>query len=93
MTSISLLVINYHSAFLAADAIRTARAASSGPLQTVVVDNSDDPMEVEALRGIAFLVRDRNWNTPSPRLSHLKVHQTEEGFRASFEARHKDGLQ
>ncbi|HXA15502.1 MAG TPA: glycosyltransferase [Thermoanaerobaculia bacterium] len=56
MTSISLLVINYHSASLAADAIRTARAASSGPLQTVVVDNSDDRAEVEALRGIADVV-------------------------------------
>jgi len=56
MTSISLLVINFHSASLAADAIRTARAASSGPLQTVVVDNSDDPAEVEALRAIADVV-------------------------------------
>ena len=56
MTSISLLVINYHSATLAADAIRTARAASSRPLQTVVVDNSDDPEEGEALRGIADVV-------------------------------------
>jgi len=56
MTSISLLVINFHSASLAADAIRTARAASSRPLQTVVVDNSDDPMEVEALRAIADVV-------------------------------------
>jgi GT2 family glycosyltransferase len=56
MTSISLLVINFHSASLAADAIRTARAASSRPLQTVVVDNSDDPVEVEALRGMADVV-------------------------------------
>lgn len=56
MTSISLLVINYHSASLAADAIRTARAASSRSLQTVVVDNSDDRLEVEALRGIADVV-------------------------------------
>src|SRR5262245_20038051 len=47
----------------------------------------------EALRGIAFLVRDRNWNTPSPHLSHLKIHQTEEGFRVTFDAlcRTEDG--
>jgi len=56
MTSISLLIINYHSAALAADAIRTARASSSEPLQTVVVDNSGDPAEVEALHGIADVV-------------------------------------
>ncbi|MBV8516572.1 MAG: glycosyltransferase family 2 protein [Acidobacteria bacterium] len=50
---ISLLVVNYRSAVLAADAIRTARAASSSPLQVVVVDNSEDPAEAHALRGIA----------------------------------------
>jgi N-acetylglucosaminyl-diphospho-decaprenol L-rhamnosyltransferase len=53
MTSVSLLVINYRSFALAADAIATARAASSRPLQVVVVDNSVDPAEVDALRGIA----------------------------------------
>lgn len=56
MTSISLLVINYRSAHLAAGAIRTARASSSRPLQAVVIDNSGEPAEVEALRGIADVV-------------------------------------
>jgi GT2 family glycosyltransferase len=56
MTSISLLVINYRSASLAADAIRTARAASSAPLQAVVVDNSCEPAEAEALRDVADVV-------------------------------------
>jgi GT2 family glycosyltransferase len=51
MTSRSLLIVNYRSAALTADAIRTARAASSEPLQVVVVDNSCDPAEAEALRG------------------------------------------
>ncbi|MEA2490032.1 MAG: hypothetical protein QOH21_1824 [Acidobacteriota bacterium] len=50
---ISLLVVNYRSAALAAEAIRSARAASSEPLQVVVVDNSCDPAEAEALRGCA----------------------------------------
>ena len=40
----------------------------------------------ETLRGIAFLVRDRNWNTASPQLSHLTVQQTEAGFRVTFDA-------
>ncbi len=56
MTSISLLVINYRSAHLAAGAIRTARASSSRPLQAVVIDNSGELAEVEALRGIADVV-------------------------------------
>lgn len=59
---ISLLVVNYRCAALTRDAIRTARAASSAPLQVVIVDNSCDPGEAEALRGIAdtLIVSDRN---------------------------------
>jgi N-acetylglucosaminyl-diphospho-decaprenol L-rhamnosyltransferase len=59
---ISLLVVNYRSASLAAEAIRTARAASSSALQVVVVDNSCDPSEADALRGIAdeLIVSDFN---------------------------------
>jgi GT2 family glycosyltransferase len=56
MTSISLLVINYRSASLAAVAIRTARASSSVPLQVVVVDNSCEPAEVEELRAFSDVV-------------------------------------
>jgi len=51
--SSSLLVVNYRSAELAREAIRTARAASSEPLQVVVVDNSVDPDEANALRDVA----------------------------------------
>jgi len=56
MTSISLLVINYRSANLAADAIRTARESSSNPLQVIVVDNSCQAEEVESLRPVADFV-------------------------------------
>jgi len=56
MTSISLLVVNYHSANLAADAIRTARASSSTPLQVIVVDNSCQASEAESLRPVADVV-------------------------------------
>lgn len=62
MTAISLLVINYRSASLASDAIRTARAASSRTLQAVVVDNSGQAEEAEALRDVAdqVIVAPRN---------------------------------
>jgi GT2 family glycosyltransferase len=58
----SLLVVNYRSAALTHEAIRTARAASRDPLQVVVVDNSVDPREAEALRGLAdaLIVSDAN---------------------------------
>jgi GT2 family glycosyltransferase len=62
MTAISLLVINYRSASLASDAIRTARAASSRALQVVVVDNSGQAEEAQALREVAdqVIVAPRN---------------------------------
>ena len=47
---ISLLIVNYRSAGLAIEAIRTARGATSPPLQVIVVDNSCDANEAEALR-------------------------------------------
>ena len=51
---ISLLIINYRSAALAAEAIRSARDTTSEPLQVVVVDNSRD--EAEVLRSFADVV-------------------------------------
>lgn len=50
---LSLLVVNFRSAALAAEAVRSARATTAAPLQVVIVDNSCDPLEAEALRGIA----------------------------------------
>lgn len=59
---ISLLVVNYRSAALAAEAIRTARAATTEPLQVVVVDNSCDVREADALSDLAdtLLVSETN---------------------------------
>jgi GT2 family glycosyltransferase len=58
-TAVSLLVVNYRSAALALEAIRSARAATRNPLQVVVVDNSD---EGDVLRGAAdvYIASGRN---------------------------------
>lgn len=50
---LSLLLVNYRSASLAMEAIRTARAATARNLQVVVVDNSCDAAEADALRSHA----------------------------------------
>lgn len=47
---ISLVVINYRSAALAVEAIRSARTATTSPLQVIAVDNSVDPREASDLR-------------------------------------------
>jgi N-acetylglucosaminyl-diphospho-decaprenol L-rhamnosyltransferase len=56
MSSRALIVVNYRSSELAWAAIRSARAASSQPLQVIVVDNSVDTGECEALRGACDLL-------------------------------------
>ncbi|HYS55065.1 MAG TPA: glycosyltransferase [Thermoanaerobaculia bacterium] len=51
--SCSLVVVNYRSASLAIDAVRSARAATQNPIQVVVFDNSVDPREADALQSHA----------------------------------------
>ncbi len=50
---ISLLVVNYRSAALAGEAIRSARAATASALHVVVVDNSCDAAEADRLHPLA----------------------------------------
>lgn len=42
--------------------------------------------DVEVLRAIAYLVRDRNWDTPEPLITNLVVAQEKTGFRVTFDA-------
>ena len=42
--------------------------------------------DVEVLRGIAFLVRDRAWGTTTPEIAALKVEEGAAGFRVTFDA-------
>ena len=41
---------------------------------------------VEVLRGIAFLVRDENWGTYSPRIENLDIQETTGSFAVSYRA-------
>ena len=43
--------------------------------------------DVEVLRAIAFLVRDKNWGTYNPEISGLKVSQSKGGFAIRYHAR------
>lgn len=52
LTKQSLLIVNYRSAALTADAIESAVETSTAPLHVVVVDNSCDPREAERLAGL-----------------------------------------
>ena len=48
---------------------------------------------VEVLRGIAYLVRDKNWGTYGPVIEGLKVKQDKDSFTVSYTATCKDNAQ
>jgi D-apionolactonase len=48
---------------------------------------------VEVLRGISYLVRDKDWGTYSAVLSNLKVRQTQTGFTVNYDAVCRDAVQ
>ncbi len=48
---------------------------------------------IEALRGVAFLSRNRNWATYSPEISDLKIERTSDGFTVTYEALCRDDEQ
>ena len=48
---------------------------------------------VEALRGVAFLVRDQNWGTYTPRINSLSVKEGARGFTVEYRAVCADGNQ
>jgi D-apionolactonase len=41
----------------------------------------------EVLRAISFLVRDENWGTYNPEITHLKIEQGVQGFAIAYDAR------
>ena len=47
----------------------------------------------EVLRGIAYLVRDKNWGTYAPAIENLKIRQGKSGFAISYTATCKDSTQ
>lgn len=49
--------------------------------------------DVEILRAVQFIVRDRDWGTYSPKLDNLTVTQDDTGFRIAFDALCADDAQ
>ena len=72
------------------------RDLAAGPL-TAMLDNGAlryiRYRGVEVLRGIAFLVRDKNWGTYAPAIEDLKVRQGKDSFSISYSATCSDSSQ
>jgi hypothetical protein len=63
------------------DAGRLTADLSGGNLRTIAYDG------IEVLRGISYLVRDRDWGTYSPSITDLDVNQQDDAFSVSYAAR------
>ena len=72
------------------------RTLTAGPI-TAMFDNGAlryiRYRGAEVLRGIAYLVRDKNWGTYAPVIENLKVRQGKNGFTISYSATAKDKAQ
>jgi hypothetical protein len=53
---------------------------SAGALRSISLQG------VEVIRGLYFLIRDRNWATPVPEIRDLAIEEGEDGFRVTFAA-------
>jgi hypothetical protein len=59
----------------------------AGPLSALFVNGALRSIKlqgVEVIRGMYFLIRDRNWSTVVPELSDLKIERGADGFKLSF---------
>jgi hypothetical protein len=66
------------------------RPVAAGPLQVTLEEGNLRTIRFmghEVLRGIAFLVRDRDWGTCAPEISDMRVEEAESGFRITWRAR------
>jgi D-apionolactonase len=64
-------------------------ALRAGPLDAVLDGGNLRRIRLhgrEAIRGIGYIVRDRNWGTCAPQLSGLSVERDADGFRVRYQA-------
>jgi D-apionolactonase len=70
-----------------ADAVHEEIELAAGPLSALFVNGALRNIrlqDVEVIRGIYFLIRDRNWSTVVPELDDLEIERKPGSFRVSF---------
>ena len=73
-----------------AEPSREQRVLTAGPISATLENGALRWIrigEAEAIRAIAFLIRDRNWSTANPEISDLSIDESGGGFKVSFTAR------
>ncbi len=72
------------------------RTLTAGPISAVIDNGAVRYIRyqgVEVLRGIAYLVRDKNWGTTAAVIENLKVRQGKNSFKVSYAASCRDDMQ
>ena len=72
------------------------RTLTAGPISAVLDNGAIRYIRyqgAEVLRGIAYLVRDKNWGTTAPVIDKLKVKQGKNNFSVSYSATCRDATQ
>ncbi|MEX3934880.1 hypothetical protein AB4Y32_24340 [Paraburkholderia phymatum] len=69
--------------------VAQARRMKAGPWSALLIDGALHDIryrDVEVIRAVAFLVRDKDWGTCRPVLSAVEIDETESGFRIAYRA-------
>ncbi len=70
------------------------RRLKAGPLEAILDQGALRNITVagrEAIRGIAYVLRDRNWATPIPAIHDLDVTEDDAGFQVTYRGSHETG--
>ncbi len=70
------------------------RRLKAGPLEAVLDQGALRNITIagrEAIRGIAYVLRDRNWATPIPAIHDLDVTEDDTGFLVTYRGSHETG--
>jgi hypothetical protein len=70
--------------------IEPARRLSAGPWSASLADGALRDIrfrDIEVIRAVAFLVRDKDWGTCRPALGGIEIEETAHGFRVAYRAR------
>jgi hypothetical protein len=68
-----------------------ARQLRAGPWKASLIDGALHEIryqDIEVIRSVAFLVRDKDWGTCRPTVKGIEIDETQDGFRISYRAQY-----
>src|SRR5689334_7131442 len=72
-----------------ARSVPDVRQLAAGPWKVSLIDGALHAIhyqDIEVIRAVAFLVRDKDWGTCRPTVKGIEIDETQDGFRISYRA-------